>query len=332
MEKYLTQGIQSILRIKNPIVLDVIIVNDGSQDCTLELARDFECKYPGIVTVVDKENGNYGSCINVGLKLARGRYVKILDADDYYVTENFELLVDVLSNTDADMFFTDVVKEYMSGKEVQYNFDLPIRKIVDIKEVCNSNAFIQIQMPAITYRTSLLKTMNYHQTEGISYTDLEWCFSPVIYVKTVYYLNVEVYRYRLGREGQTMDTEVLYKRISHTIKSFSSMLHSVQNASIPMYLENFINSRLLFRALYIYDFYLLNNKKKDYTALHVFDTELRKCNSKVYALCGNHRYNRHIPYYYITKWREGRTTIPRLVKMLAMIFDTIGKLRLIVKK
>lgn len=327
MEDYLAKGLESVLGISNPSVLDVIVVNDGSKDRTLEIARNFENRYPDIVTVVDKENGNYGSCINTGLKLAKGKYIKILDADDRFITNNFEQLLDALSNIDADMFFTDLVKEYISGKKIEYHFDLPIRKIADIRDVCNSNAFIDIQMPAITYRTELLKAIKYHQTESISYTDQEWCFSPIIQVKTIYYLNIPVYLYLLGREGQTMDSAVMHKRISHTMKSFLSMLHSIEGLTVPAYLENFVHTRLFLRACYIYDFYLLDNTHKDQLALQALDEELMKCCPTVYNLCGKRYYRRHVPYCYIAKWRCGRSRIPVAIKTLAKILDSIGTLR-----
>lgn len=327
MEFYLGKALESVLNIDAPSVLDVIVVNDGSEDRTLEIARGFEQRYPGIVIVIDKGNGNYGSCINAGLKIAKGKYIKILDADDTFVTGNFKKLVDVLVSVDADIFFTDLVKEYISGKKIEYNFDLPIRETTDIRKVCNSNAFIDIQMPAITYRTEILRKINYHQTEGISYTDLEWCFCPVTQVRTVYYLNIPVYLYLLGREGQTMDSAVMRKRISHTMKSFSSMLHSIEEMSVPEYLENFINTRLFLRACYIYDFYLLNNIHEDRLALHSFDEDLMKRCPTVYNLCGKHYYRRHIPYCYIAEWRCGRNKIPVTKKILARIFDSIGALR-----
>lgn len=327
MENYLSKGLASVLGISNPSVLDVIIVNDGSKDCTIKIARDFEREYPNVVRVIDKENGNYGSCINAGLKIAQGKYVKILDADDSFITANFEQLVDALLQIDADIFFTDLVKEYISGKKIEYHFDLPVREISDIKDVCNSNAFIDIQMPAITYRTEILKAINYRQTEGISYTDLEWCFSPIIQVKTVYYLNIPVYLYLLGREGQTMDAAVMLKRISHTILSFLSMLHSVKKMSVPSYLENFVNTRLYLRACYIYDFFLLNNIREDRSALYSLDKELMEYCPVVYKLCGKRHYRRYIPYCYIAKWRCGQSKIPIMVRGLTRIFDLIAVVR-----
>ena len=80
MEAYLAKGLDSVLSIDNPSPLDVIVVNDGSKDGTLEIARSYATRFPGIVNVIDKENGHYGSCINAGLKIAQGKFRKADEA------------------------------------------------------------------------------------------------------------------------------------------------------------------------------------------------------------------------------------------------------------
>ena len=120
MEDYLAKGLGSVLGIPDPSVLDVIVVNDGSKDRTLEIARGFESRYPDVVTVIDKENGNYGSCINAALKEARGKYVKVLDADDYVDSAAFEALVKILETTDADVIVNDYQKVYTGGKKKDF--------------------------------------------------------------------------------------------------------------------------------------------------------------------------------------------------------------------
>ena len=73
--------------------------------CNQDLINtDFdEGKYPATFRVIDKENGNYGSCVNKGLQEAKGKYVKVLDADDTFAREEFNGYVDFLKETDADL-------------------------------------------------------------------------------------------------------------------------------------------------------------------------------------------------------------------------------------
>ena len=328
MENYLKNGLDSLLISKNLELLEVIIVNDGSRDNSSKIAHEYANKYPGVFVVVDKSNGNYGSCINVGLKIATGKYVKILDADDSYITENFEIFVNRLLTIDADLVFSDYIKSFTSGKVIEYNLDLPVDKLCRIDDVYQTQAFYNIQLPAITYRTELLKRMNYHQTEGISYTDTEWVFSPSTQVKTVYYINVCVYRYLMGREGQTMDPNVMKKAMPQKLKCFSDLLRSTDGLELSDIMKIFTSEQLAKHAFYIYEFYLILNPGQDRSELRTFDYELKTFNLMAYRKCEEYQYRLHIPYFFIKEWRDNNIDdIPTYIRILGKILDVLGLIR-----
>lgn len=328
METYLRKGLDSLLIAKSLHLVEVIVVNDGSKDQSLDIAREYERKYPDVFVVIDKPNGNYGSCINVGLQKATGKYVKIMDADDSFLTSHFETLVNVLSAVDADLVFTDYIKYYTSGKTVKYTFDLPVRQTAPIEDVYNTQAFYNIQMHALTYRTDILKRMNYRQTEGISYTDTEWCFSPVTQVKTVYYLNVCVYRYLMGREGQTIASDVMSKTMPQRLKCFSALLRSIHGLQLSPQMKIFTSEQLAKHAFYMYEFYLIKHPQIDRTELIAFDSELKAFNPSAYKRCNDFQYRLHIPYHHITDWRErGTKKIPLFIRILGKILDIAGNIR-----
>ena len=211
MEAYLAKGLDSVLSIDNPSPLDVIVVNDGSKDGTLEIARSYATRFPGIVNVIDKENGHYGSCINAGLKIAQGKYVRILDADDSFYTDEFEEFVKFLKTTDADLIVNDYKKEYINGNAVEYTYDLPRNKIVSFCDYVASDTISEILLPAVTYRLGLIRDIGYRQLEGMPYTDTQWVFMPILNVRTLAYFDKPVYRYLIGREGQSVSSEVFKK-------------------------------------------------------------------------------------------------------------------------
>ena len=72
MEEYLPYCLDSILIESVLSRLEVVVVNDGSNDSTSRIAHEYEMKYPDTVVVIDKSNGNYGSCINAGLNISSG--------------------------------------------------------------------------------------------------------------------------------------------------------------------------------------------------------------------------------------------------------------------
>lgn len=210
VEMYLPKCLDSLIVRDYDLLklLDVIVVNDGSKDRTSEIAHSFKLKYPDMFRVIDKENGHYGSCINAGLKIAKGYFTKILDADDSFCTESLSaLLSELLELVDVaapiDMVLTPyaVVNE---GGVISRNigYDLNERICYSIDDILPIAP--KIAMHAIAYRTNMIKEMGYRQTEGVSYTDTEWCFMPMTRVKRIRYSNNVVYKYLVGREGQTV--------------------------------------------------------------------------------------------------------------------------------
>lgn len=328
MERYLQNNLASLIVSEGLDSLEVIVVNDGSQDRSSEIAHEYANRYPSVFCVIDKKNGNYGSCINAALKVATGKYVKIMDADDSFVTENFQILIERLKAVDVDLILTDYIKTYISRKIIEYNFNLPKEQVMDIESVYNTQALYDILLPAITYRTEILKRINYHQTEGISYTDTQWCFTPVTQVKTVYYLDKCVYRYLMGREGQTMDPAVLKRTMPQRLQCFSALLHDIKDIPLTPYMKEFTTRQLVKHAYYFYSFYLKEYPGRDRSELENFDTEFKVLNPEAYNRCNKFQYRLHIPYYYVAEWRTKRKDIPWGIKFLGRCLDVIGTIHI----
>ena len=113
MEEYLSYCIESII-IPSINEIEVLIINDGSKDKSINIAKSFADKFPDSIKVIDKENGNYGSCVNVGLKKSNGKYIRILDADDCFVRENFEEFVSFLKTIDSDLVLSSFAITYQN--------------------------------------------------------------------------------------------------------------------------------------------------------------------------------------------------------------------------
>ena len=154
MERYLPKCLESLgldrLRGEDGALadaLEVIVVNDGSTDRTSEVAHAFEGRFPKAVKVVDKANGNYGSCVNVALQCATGRYVRILDADDYLETDEVAAYLRFVVSLDgaADLVVNDYDEVGATGKvskTVQYG--LPPDAVFAVKRLADSNEMLDI--------------------------------------------------------------------------------------------------------------------------------------------------------------------------------------------
>ncbi|MCL2190063.1 MAG: glycosyltransferase family 2 protein, partial [Defluviitaleaceae bacterium] len=81
-EGTLEKCLHSLLDKQSQSKIEILIVNDGSTDSTAEIAQVFVNKHPNC-RLINKENGGHGSVINVASKLASGKYIKVIDSDDW---------------------------------------------------------------------------------------------------------------------------------------------------------------------------------------------------------------------------------------------------------
>ena len=222
MEDYLRRCLDSLI-IKDEktfVKLEVLVINDGSRDSSSLIAHEYEERFPEVFRVIDKDNGNYGSCINCGIDEAKGEYFKILDADDWYDTEALKkLIVTISKHKDVDAFFTcftyhnfnqNIITSY---KYKTINYDVKY-SINDVAFVNSADEFM-LKMYSLTVKLRILRDINLRLDTGISFTDTELLYFPYDSIKNVYFLDADVYQYFIGREGQTISPENGLKSISH---------------------------------------------------------------------------------------------------------------------
>lgn len=329
MEKYLHKCLDSlVLNDEESQLLEVLVINDGSKDSSLQIAHEYENKYPKTFKVIDKENGNYGSCVNRGLKEATGKYVKVLDADDYFDKKNLVAFLRFLNNHDADLFLTDFQQVYDDGKIVnKYNFNIPPEKQLNFVNYYCSDDFKYLQMHAVTYKRQNLIDIAYKQTEGISYTDAQWVFLPMSTVVTFYYCPLMLYNYLIGREGQTMASDVFAKSIPQLMKMTIDRIKMYENCHLSdsEYLHYFI-SKLSETIKYIYR-YILVVDNHYVEELRQFDSEIKEVSISYYNYSNDIVLFDKVPFKLIKMWRESgkKDTLPfaysKLFKILYALSD-----------
>lgn len=201
--------------------LDILVVNDGSTDSSRAVAYSYAERYPQSIKVVDKKNGNYGSTINAALPLAVGEYVKVLDSDDWFDSQALAKYVAELKSLEQEVDvsvthflmiheggLTETVKYQNYGRE-PYTYG----KVYNLDKVLGDGFIRYFLMHSLTYRTQLLRDHGYRQTEGISYTDIQWSSYPFFWARSIVFHDLVVYRYNMDREGQTMDPAVIRKSL-----------------------------------------------------------------------------------------------------------------------
>lgn len=187
--------------------IEVIIVNDGSKDDTSLIAKKYVDEYPNTFILVNKENGGYGSTINSSLKIASGKYFKLLDGDDWFDSNNLLDFVKSLKNADADLVYTPfyfVSDEDQSKKIELFSFS-------QNKVVCSSEIYA-LSMHAMTIKTSIIRG-KVSITEHCFYTDFEFALKCIDLSSNLLYINIPIYCYRIGLEGQSVSIAGYLKHV-----------------------------------------------------------------------------------------------------------------------
>ena len=206
--------------------VEIIIVDDGSTDKTAEIADAYAKKYPTICKAVHQENGGHGEAVNTGLRNATGLYYKVVDSDDWVDKDAYMQVLDTLRNlvnagTPVDMLLTNYVYEKPSTNQhrhMQYRLLFPQKEIIGWDGMKRNIKGFSILMHSVTYRTAMLRECKLELPKHTFYVDNLFVYVPLPYVKTIYYLDVDFYRYYIGREGQSVAEATMIKRIDQQLR------------------------------------------------------------------------------------------------------------------
>lgn len=226
VSRYLEQGLDSLLAEKSILTcLDIIVVNDGSNDDTLEKAEKYCKQYPESVRVIDKDNGGHGSGINVGIKAARGKYLKVLDGDDWVKSEGLKQLVEYITeeSESPDAIVNPFEKVWEDGSRENIDFkSIAAKSTVSFNEI-NQYGYT-LPLHTLTIRTSIYRENEIPQIdEKISYDDMEYILYPIPYINSIVFLSATVYEYRLGMQEQSMNPRQMVRKLPMHTKVIESL-------------------------------------------------------------------------------------------------------------
>ena len=200
--------------------MEIIIVNDGSTDKTLEIAREYEKEFPTIVKVVDKENGGHGSAVNAGLEVATGLYFRVCDSDDFLEVNALNILLKnmreaVASKNEPDAFFTNYVYDHQFDHTTKTNSlarQMPANRLFTWNEMGHWRLADYMLMHSMTLKTEKLRASGMKLPEHCFYVDEIYCYQPLPYLEKLYYLDIDLYWYFIGRPDQSVTVENMKKR------------------------------------------------------------------------------------------------------------------------
>jgi len=292
--------------------LEVIIVNDGTPDNSAEMSREYVKRYPQTFRQIDKENGGHGSAWNVGLKEATGKYLRFLDSDDW-LTSLGEFM-NKLAQSDADIVLTNYRRFHVPiNKYVEYKCIVAVDKTVKITRPLLQtlpHGYIDLNFWTATYKTSILQSLWPLMAERVMYDDSILSFAPLIKGRTITGVDMVLYNYLLGREGQSMTVNIQRKKAASylvCLKREEELLSSIVPSEIPADILECIHEVIAEYAHFVFSsfVYLPYKEAKKYMR-HVDKHYHPKKPSKVYL-----RY-KHFPFAAFYLLERGRYSLAQL--------------------
>ncbi len=206
---------------------EIIIVDDGStKDNTAEIADEYAEKYPSIVRVIHQENGGHGEGVNQGMRNATGLYFKVVDSDDWLDRRALKKLMAIIkefyeTGEQVDLIFCNYVYEHVEDNtqhRMHYKNVFPQGKVFTWKTMKSFRVAQYLMMHSMIHRTAVLREANFELPKHTFYVDNIFMLKPLPYVKTMYYINEDLYRYFIGRADQSVNQEVMMKRLDQHIR------------------------------------------------------------------------------------------------------------------
>lgn len=239
-EKYMKKAIESLLIEKERV--EIIIVNDGSTDRTKEIADNYVKRYPNTIRAIHQKNSGHGGAINSGLNYAAGLFFKVLDSDDWFDEKSYIQMLDKIEEVSnrseqIDLFLSNFVYEKEGQKKkktMRYKNVMPENCSFSWDEMKLFKKGQYIMMHSMIYRTSLLRKSGLQLPENTFYVDNLFVYVPLALVENLFYVDVDLYRYYIGREDQSVNEKVMIRQIDQQIKVNKLMIEAVNLNSISI--------------------------------------------------------------------------------------------------
>ena len=274
---------------------EIIIVDDGSsKDNTAEIADEYAQKFPNIIRAIHQENGGHGEAVNSGLKNARGEYFKVVDSDDWVDKNALEkVMTTIKAFTDdaPDAIIVNYVYEHVydnTQKVVKYDREFPIERNFGFEETKKMPLGKFLAMHSLIYKTSVLKNCGLELPKHTFYVDNIVVYKPLPSVKTFYYLNVDFYRYYIGRNDQSVNEKVIMNRIDQHIRVTDILidcndLNAVKEKNIKLYryMVSFLSIMMTINSIYL----IKINTKESYDKKKQLWQHLKEKDIATYKKC-----------------------------------------------
>ncbi len=259
-QDYMENAIESLLVGGEDI--EIIIINDGSQDNTGKIADEYAAKYPNIIKVIHQENGGHGEGVNQGIRHANGMYYKVIDSDDWVDEDALKQVVaklKELSRENLDMMIVNYVYEKANENKhtsIGYKNVFPLDRIFTWDDIKDFRVYQYILMHSVIYRTQLLRDCGLELPKHTFYVDNIFVYQPLPFVKSMYYMKADFYHYFIGRDDQSVNEKVMMTRIDQQIRVTKNIIdaHNVmelESKKLKKYMISYVSMMMTISSVFL---------------------------------------------------------------------------------
>ncbi len=289
VEKYIRRCLGSLVTAGNDA--EIIVVNDGSSDDTEKIANEYAVLYPGIVKVITKQNGGHGSAINTGLQNATGKYFYTVDADDWLEVGALEKLIRTMKGvgeqgTEPDLYLVNYVYDQFEENKrhtIHYRNVFPKMKLFEWKDSKIFNPVQFIMLHSTIHKTEVLRSTGIVLPEHTFYVDNILVYNALPYFKTIFYIDIDLYKYYIGRADQSVNYDNMIARVDQYIRVLKIMIqaHHLDNIEDDK-LRRYMYSYLAAIFTIVNTFLTLSKKKENLEKKEELGRFLKNFDKKMY--------------------------------------------------
>lgn len=253
VEKYIKECLDSIICQADDRV-EIILVNDGSQDSSGTLCDDYAKKYNRI-KVLHKENGGLSSARNAGLDVAQGEYVCFVDGDDRINKNCLKVVFDRINSSTTDIFFMQCVKFYPDGKTLDMGDEIK-EKDLEGKTKNQILEYISTRPKFTGSACTKIYRRGFLVTNGLKFPldsrfseDLGFVADCIVLAEEMKAMDVEYYEYRQNREGSITD--------NFSLKKFNDLMLFVKETKDKANLKKNLYERRALLSFAAYEYSIL---------------------------------------------------------------------------